>query len=241
MLLQAGIPTPRTFVTDSIETLRPVAREMPIVVKPYRGSRGQGIEVCLDEAQFDALVARRAERRNCPRTRAARTERRSASGWSLPRSTRSTSRMTTRRTPSAITSTRSSASSRQRRARRNWARPWATTRSWKTWCGAAASYSGSSFTGSIWSRLPRVFRHRGQLLPRIQRRAAGWREGLAVHSREDGPRMTGPFIFGGRGNTEPRSPHRRPDLAAPHPPPGRRGCGRVVKQTNGERDIGHEV
>ncbi len=61
MLLQAGIPTPRTFITDSIETLRPVAREMPVVVKPYRGRRGQGIEICLDEAQFDDLVKRRAD------------------------------------------------------------------------------------------------------------------------------------------------------------------------------------
>ncbi len=60
MLLQAGIPTPRTFITDSIETLRQVVREMPIVVKPYRGRRGQGIEVCMDESQFDALVNRRA-------------------------------------------------------------------------------------------------------------------------------------------------------------------------------------
>lgn len=60
LLLQAGIPTPRTFVTDAVETLRPVARELPIVVKPYRGRRGEGIEVCLDEAQFDALLARRA-------------------------------------------------------------------------------------------------------------------------------------------------------------------------------------
>lgn len=60
LLLQAGIPTPRTFVTDSIETLRPVVRQMPVVVKPYRGRRGMGIEVCLNEAEFDALVARRA-------------------------------------------------------------------------------------------------------------------------------------------------------------------------------------
>lgn len=60
LLLQAGLPTPRTFVTDALETLRPVVREMPIVVKPYRGRRGQGIEVCLDEAQFDSLVNRRA-------------------------------------------------------------------------------------------------------------------------------------------------------------------------------------
>ena len=60
LLLQAGLPTPRTFVTDSIETLRPVVREMPVVVKPYRGRRGQGIEVCLNEAEFDHLIARRA-------------------------------------------------------------------------------------------------------------------------------------------------------------------------------------
>ena len=66
MLLQAGIPTPRTFVTDSIETLRPVVREMPIVVKPYRGRRGQGIEICMDEAQFDDLVNRRAAGSDAP-------------------------------------------------------------------------------------------------------------------------------------------------------------------------------
>ena len=66
MLLQAGIPTPRTFVTDSIETLRQVVREMPIVVKPYRGRRGQGIEVCMDEAQFDELINRRAGQSDAP-------------------------------------------------------------------------------------------------------------------------------------------------------------------------------
>ncbi len=60
LLLQAGIPTPRTFVTDSIETLRPIVQQMPVVVKPYRGRRGMGIEVCLNEAEFDALVQRRA-------------------------------------------------------------------------------------------------------------------------------------------------------------------------------------
>ncbi|NOT59485.1 MAG: hypothetical protein HOP19_04580 [Acidobacteria bacterium] len=60
MLLQAGIPTPRTFVTDSIETLRDVVQKMPIVVKPWRGRRGMGIEICRDEAAFDALVAQRA-------------------------------------------------------------------------------------------------------------------------------------------------------------------------------------
>jgi ribosomal protein S6--L-glutamate ligase len=60
MLLQAGIPTPRTFVTDSIENLRPIVRQMPIVIKPWRGRRGQGIEVCMNEAEFDSLIERRA-------------------------------------------------------------------------------------------------------------------------------------------------------------------------------------
>jgi ribosomal protein S6--L-glutamate ligase len=61
MLLQAGIPTPRTFITDSIESLRPIVRETPIVVKPYKGRRGQGIEVCMDEAAFDSLIERYEE------------------------------------------------------------------------------------------------------------------------------------------------------------------------------------
>lgn len=60
LLLQAGIPTPRTFITDNLETLRPIAAERPIVVKPYRGRRGQGIEVCQTAASFEALIARRA-------------------------------------------------------------------------------------------------------------------------------------------------------------------------------------
>ncbi|MFD1211817.1 RimK family alpha-L-glutamate ligase [Arthrobacter sp. GCM10027362] len=60
MLLQAGIPAPRTFVAGSVEALRSVARQMPIVVKPYRGHRGAGIEICRDEAEFDAFAARAA-------------------------------------------------------------------------------------------------------------------------------------------------------------------------------------
>lgn len=72
MLLQAGLPTPRTFVTDSLETLRDVARRLPIVVKPFRGRRGQGIEVCMNEAEFAALVEQRAE--EAPAAKAAKGE-----------------------------------------------------------------------------------------------------------------------------------------------------------------------
>ncbi|MCW5967284.1 MAG: hypothetical protein KIT57_02115 [Blastocatellales bacterium] len=60
LLLQAGIPTPRTFVTDSLEALRPVAAQMPVVVKPYRGRRGQGIEICQTADEFEQLIAKRA-------------------------------------------------------------------------------------------------------------------------------------------------------------------------------------
>jgi ribosomal protein S6--L-glutamate ligase len=61
LLLQNGIPTPRTYVTDAIEALRPIVRSHPIVVKPYRGRRGAGIEICKVEADFDALVASRGD------------------------------------------------------------------------------------------------------------------------------------------------------------------------------------
>ena len=44
-----------------LRRLRPIVRETPIVVKPWRGRRGQGIEVCMDEAQFDDLIKRRAD------------------------------------------------------------------------------------------------------------------------------------------------------------------------------------
>jgi ribosomal protein S6--L-glutamate ligase len=60
LLLQAGLPTPKTFVTDELESLRPLLREFPLVIKPYRGRRGEGIEICHDETQFDELVKKRA-------------------------------------------------------------------------------------------------------------------------------------------------------------------------------------
>lgn len=66
LLLQAGIPTPRTFITDSIESLRSIVRETPIVVKPFRGRRGQGIEICKDEADFDAMLNRNADEASAP-------------------------------------------------------------------------------------------------------------------------------------------------------------------------------
>jgi glutathione synthase/RimK-type ligase-like ATP-grasp enzyme len=61
MLLYAGIPTPRTFVVDALEKLRPYAQKMPLVVKPFKGRRGMGIEFLENEAAFDELLARRGD------------------------------------------------------------------------------------------------------------------------------------------------------------------------------------
>lgn len=60
LLLDAGLPTPRTYVTDSLEALRPEIANGPLVVKPFRGRRGEGIRVCPDEAALDALIEERA-------------------------------------------------------------------------------------------------------------------------------------------------------------------------------------
>jgi ribosomal protein S6--L-glutamate ligase len=58
LLLKAGIPTPRTWVTDSLDALRPALADGPIVVKPYRGRRGAGVTVCRTEADLDAIAGR---------------------------------------------------------------------------------------------------------------------------------------------------------------------------------------
>ena len=56
LLLKAGIPTPRTWVTDSLDALRPALAAGPIVVKPYRGRRGAGVTVCRSESDLEALA-----------------------------------------------------------------------------------------------------------------------------------------------------------------------------------------
>lgn len=58
LLLAAGVPTPRTFVAGALDDLRDVVRTTPLVVKPPRGHRGEGIEICPDEATLEALIAR---------------------------------------------------------------------------------------------------------------------------------------------------------------------------------------
>jgi ribosomal protein S6--L-glutamate ligase len=44
-LRAAGVPVPRSWVTGDLELLRPIAKRMPLIVKPYLGHRGTGIHV----------------------------------------------------------------------------------------------------------------------------------------------------------------------------------------------------
>jgi ribosomal protein S6--L-glutamate ligase len=55
VLADAGIPAPRTWVTGDLETLRPLVRETPLVVKAFMGWRGQGVAMVRSEADLDAL------------------------------------------------------------------------------------------------------------------------------------------------------------------------------------------
>jgi ribosomal protein S6--L-glutamate ligase len=55
VLEAAGIPAPRSWVTGDLSLLAPLAREMPLVVKPYMGWRGEGVRVVRSEAELLAL------------------------------------------------------------------------------------------------------------------------------------------------------------------------------------------
>jgi ribosomal protein S6--L-glutamate ligase len=56
-LRAAGVPVPRTWVTGDFELLRPVAARTPLIVKPYLGHRGAGIDVVRTPADLDRLPA----------------------------------------------------------------------------------------------------------------------------------------------------------------------------------------
>ena len=51
----AGLPAPRSWVTGELSRLVPLVREMPLVVKPYMGWRGEGVHVVRTEAELLAL------------------------------------------------------------------------------------------------------------------------------------------------------------------------------------------
>ena len=55
VLRNAGVPTPETFVADRAEHLAPLLVQGPLVIKPYRGSRGRGVRVVWDADELDEM------------------------------------------------------------------------------------------------------------------------------------------------------------------------------------------
>jgi ribosomal protein S6--L-glutamate ligase len=55
VLRTAGVPTPETYVADRAELLAPLLAAGPLVIKPYRGSRGCGVRVVWDADELDEL------------------------------------------------------------------------------------------------------------------------------------------------------------------------------------------
>jgi glutathione synthase/RimK-type ligase-like ATP-grasp enzyme len=55
VLAAGGVPTPETWVTEDSEHLRGLFEGGPIVVKPFRGSRGVGVQVVHEPSQIDEL------------------------------------------------------------------------------------------------------------------------------------------------------------------------------------------
>ena len=51
----AGVPVPKTYVASRPNQLTRPLEEGPLVVKPYRGSRGEGVRVVWDAEELDSL------------------------------------------------------------------------------------------------------------------------------------------------------------------------------------------
>lgn len=57
ILRTAGVPTPDTYVADRAEHLAPLLATGPLIIKPYRGSRGRGVRVVWDADELDELTS----------------------------------------------------------------------------------------------------------------------------------------------------------------------------------------
>ena len=55
ILRMAGVPTPDTYVADRAEHLAPLLVAGPLIIKPYRGSRGRGVRVVWDADELDEI------------------------------------------------------------------------------------------------------------------------------------------------------------------------------------------
>ena len=55
MLQAAGVPTPDTYVASDPSDFRPLLESGPLILKPYRGSRGAGIHIVREPQELDGL------------------------------------------------------------------------------------------------------------------------------------------------------------------------------------------
>jgi ribosomal protein S6--L-glutamate ligase len=55
VLQAAGVPTPQTFVATHVDELRPALEGGPLIVKPYRGSRGVNVRVVREAADLTTI------------------------------------------------------------------------------------------------------------------------------------------------------------------------------------------
>jgi ribosomal protein S6--L-glutamate ligase len=61
VLAKHGIPAPRCWITADLSLLRDVVRQMPIIIKPFMGWRGEGIRIVHNERELASYPAL-----NCP-------------------------------------------------------------------------------------------------------------------------------------------------------------------------------
>lgn len=55
ILMQAGVPVPESCVVANPEQLAPMLARGPLVVKPYKGSKGRGVHTLWDPDELDEL------------------------------------------------------------------------------------------------------------------------------------------------------------------------------------------
>lgn len=55
-LAAAGVPTPRCWVTGELSLLRGIAEQTTLIVKPYLGHRGAGIQIVRSPFELDAIA-----------------------------------------------------------------------------------------------------------------------------------------------------------------------------------------
>ena len=55
LLRVADVPAPRSWVTGDLELARPLAEQMPLIIKPYMGHRGAGITIVREPSELASL------------------------------------------------------------------------------------------------------------------------------------------------------------------------------------------